>query len=588
MDEQIRVLTEELEAAAGERMADLRLKNVRLVNVYTGEIIPASIDIYGDTVVGINAPKGHPVKETRDCGGRYALPGFIDTHMHIETTLLTPEVLGEVIVPWGTTTLCVDAMEIANVTGIDGLLALVAEAERLPFRLYLEIPSRVPTAPGLETTGGTLGVPEVRDLLGLPQALSLGELDPSKVLGRKAEYLEKILAALEKGKICNGHAIGLNKEALNVYATAHLADDHESVQYEELLARLRLGMVSLIREGSSERNAKELLRGVIENGLETTNLCFCTDDKHVNDIVKEGHISYNVQCAVNLGMNPVQAIQMATINAARHFHMQHRIGSIAPGRYADILLLDDLKTIQPAAVYKGGRLVAERGKALPVEQKQYPPSLFHTVHLESTLTEQSFAIPSPGGTQAKCHVISLVPDQIVNRGIQALMPIKNGQIYADPKRGVLKLAVVERHGRNGQVGLGLVQGFGIGAGALASSVSHDHHNIVVVGANEADMLLAVRQLEQMQGGFAVVQNGELVGALPLPLAGLMSTLPHTVVMEEMNKLNEAVRRMGCTMKAPFMTLSFISLPTVPELGLTDLGLIDVAAHKKIDLVVEIV
>lgn len=586
MTENTTQLLHQLEAAAGERELDLRIENVRLLNVYTGEIYPARIDVYDGRIVGVNAPAGRAAKEVVDGGGRFALPGFIDTHVHIETTLLTPEALGEVIVPWGTTALFVDAMEIANVAGMDGLQALVAGAESLPYRLFLEIPSRVPTAPGLETTGGVLDAAQVRQLLQLEEALSLGELDPSKVLGRKPEYLEKITAALEAGKICNGHAIGLGADELNIYAAAHLSDDHESVEYEELLERLRLGIVPLIREGSSERNAKALLRGVVEHNLPTDQLCFCTDDKHVNDIMREGHISYNVQCAIDLGMEPVKAIQIATINAARHFRVEHLIGSLCPGRCADILLLDDLQTMRPAAVYKGGRLVARQGKAQPVPAKAYPQKLFQTVTLANTLSQESFRIPADGKKQVRCRVIRLIENQIINREELVWMPVSGGEITADTERDILKLAVVERYGKNGRTGMGLVTGFGLRGGALASSVSHDHHNIVAVGANDADMLLAVREVARMQGGFAAVRDGKVQGTLPLPLAGLMSPLPCGEVMEEMNRLNQTVHSMGCGMAAPFMTLSFISLPTVPQLGLTDYGLIDVADHCAVDLIVE--
>lgn len=576
----------QLEAAAGERELDLRIENVQLVNVYTGEIYPARIDVYDGRIVGVNAPEGRAAKEVVDGGGRFALPGFIDTHVHIETTLLTPEALGEVIAPWGTTALFVDAMEIANVAGMDGLRALVARAENLPYRLFLEIPSRVPTAPGLDTTGAVLDAAQVQELLQLAEALSLGELDPSKVLGRRPEYLEKIAAALAAGRICNGHTIGLGSDDLNIYAAAHLSDDHESVEYEELLERLRLGIVPLIREGSSERNAMALLRGVVAHGLPTDQLCFCTDDKHVNDIMREGHISYNVQCAVDLGMEPVKAIQIATINAARHFRVEHIIGSLSPGRYADILLLDDLQTMRPAAVYKSGRLVARQGKARPVPAKDYPQKLFQTVTLASPLSQESFRIPAKGEGQAKCRVIRLIENQIINREEQVWMPVCEGEIQVDVARNILKLAVVERYGKNGRTGLGLVTGFKLQGGALASSVFHDHHNIVAVGASDADMLLAVREVARMQGGFAAVRDGKVLGALPLPLAGLMSPLPHVEVMGAMNRLNQVVRGMGCPMAAPFMTLSFISLPTVPQLGLTDYGLIDVARHCIVDLIVE--
>lgn len=580
----VEILKAELEAASGQRMLDLRIDNVQLVNVYTKEIYPASIGIYHGKIVCVGDISAE-AKEVVDGQGAYAVPGLIDSHIHIETTLLTPEHLGEVIAAWGTTTLCVDAMEIANVAGIDGLLAMTKDSEKLPFRLLLEIPSRVPTAPGLETTGGVLGVKEVDTLMQLDETVSLGELDPSKILGIREEYLEKVLSSLNRRKICNGHAIGLPVKDLNTYAAGHLSDDHESVYYQELLDRLRLGIVPLIREGSSERNIDTLVPGIVEHGLCTDQMMFCTDDKHVNDIYKEGHISYNVKRSIELGLDPVEAICMATINAARHFRMEDRVGSITPGRFADILLIEDLKEMKPAKVFKDGRLVAENGIAAPVPEKEYPEKLFDTVHISPDFSSEKFRL-SAEGKEAKCRIIRLIRDQIINEEAQEWMPVQDGQILADTGRDILKLAVVERYGKNGRVSTALVQGFGLKQGALAASVSHDHHNIVVVGTNDEDMAVCVEKIQEMHGGFVSAMNGQVVDALALPLGGLMSVLPADQVMRRMDEMNAAVEKMGCSMAAPFMSLSFISLPTVPQLGLTDFGLIDVLGHRIIDLILE--
>ena len=399
------------------------------------------------------------------------------------------------------------------------------------------------------------------------------------------EYLEKVLASLNRRKICNGHAIGLGVDDLNIYAAGHLSDDHESVYYEELLERLRLGIMPLIREGSSERNVDTLVPGIVKNNLPTDNMMFCTDDKHVNDIFKEGHISYNVKRSIELGLDPVQAIQMATINAAKHFRLEDKIGSVAPGRFADILLIDDLTTMKPKIVLKSGRIVADENGARPVPEKAYPEKLFDTVHIGADFSAEKFIIHSEG-KRAKCRVIDLVKDQIINKEIFEWMDVKEGQIAADVDRDILKLAVVERYGKNGRVSTALVHGFGLKQGALAASVSHDHHNIVVVGTNDRDMAVCVEKLQELHGGFVSAVEGQVVDALALPLGGLMSTLPAKTVMKRMDEMNGAVEKMGCPMKAPFMSLSFISLPTVPELGLTDFGLIDVLGHQIIDMIVE--
>ncbi|HOG22826.1 MAG TPA: adenine deaminase [Flexilinea sp.] len=586
MAHDIESFKQELKAAGGKCKVDLILENIRLVDVYTSEIRPASLAIFNGRIVALDPASDFQAFQRIDGNGMFAVPGFIDTHMHIETTLLTPEALAEAITPWGTTSLFVDAMEIANVAGKDGLSALIKDSDRLPFRIYLEIPSRVPTAPGLETTGGTIGIDETKDLFKLEETVSLGELDPAKVLEYKDEYLEKILSAYEARRICNGHAIGLTPEELNVYATGHLSDDHETVTYEELLNRLRVGIPTLIREGSSERNVEELIRGIIEHNLPTDNLMFCTDDKHVNDIFREGHISYNIQKSIQMGLDPIEAIKMATIHAARHFHLEHQIGSLTPGRFADIVLLPDLKEIKPALVLKGGKIVSQNGKPIPVKMKDYPAFLFDTVKLKSEITSDRFRIQADG-KQALCRVIQLIPDQIINREIQDWLPIVNGQIDPQIDRDILKLAVVERYGKNGRVSVALVQGFMLKKGALASSVSHDHHNIVTVGTNDSDMAMAVREIAKMKGGFVACSGGKIIGKLELPLAGLMSVLPAHDVMQQMNDLNSAARSLGVEMAAPFMTLSFISLPTVPQLGLTDYGLIDVLGHRLTDLIIEV-
>ena len=585
MKERIEQLKRQLEAAGGLREADLLLTNLQLVDVYTEEIRPASISIYDGHIVAIDPDPAVGAKKIIDCGGQYAVPGFMDAHVHVETTLLTPEALAEVIVPWGTTTLMVDAMEIANVAGEEGLLALVDQADKLPFRMFLEIPSRVPTAPGLETTGGVLGPKEVRRLMNRRESVSLGELDPSKILDLRDEYLEKVLATMDSGRICNGHAIGLNPLELNMYAAGHLTDDHECVTYQELLERLRVGIRVLIREGSSERNGKELLGAVAQHKLPTDHLMFCTDDKHVQDIVREGHISYNVQLAIDAGISPMKAIQMATLNTARHFRMEEHLGSITPGRMADLMLLPDLTKIKPSMVLKDGRIVAENGKAAPAEHKEYPSHLFDTVHVSADVCQESFAVTAQG-SRAKCRVIDLIPDQIINNEEQLWMDIQNGRIEADPQQDILKLAVVERYGKNGRVCTAFVKGFRLKNGALASSVSHDHHNIVVVGTNDRDMLCAVKELERLHGGFAAAADGEVAASIALPLGGLMSPLSAGEVMEQMERVNAAAADLGCTMAAPFMTLSFISLPTVPQLGLTDVGLIDVLKHSTCPLILE--
>lgn len=586
MKETVSTLAQELRVALGEEKADLHVTNLQILDVFTDTIYPGEMVIKNGRIVAINPSWEITAEHVFDAGGRYAVPGFMDAHIHIEPTLLTPQALASVIVPWGTTVLFVDAMEIANVAGLQGLEALLSHITELPYRIYLEVPSRVPTAPGLETTGGVLGVEEVEELLKLDISASLGELDPSKIIGVREEYLAKVLSARASGKIANGHAIGLNWDKLNVYATAGLSDDHESVVYEELVERLRLGIKAFIREGSTERNVEALIKGVIQHNLPTENLMFCTDDKHVTDIATEGHISYNIQKSIDLGLDPIKAIKMATINTSKHFRLDHLVGALTPGRYADFVLLDDLNTIKPVYVFKDGQIVAEAGKLTQeVDCIQFPDFLMKTVNLSPDFKPSDFAVLT-SGESAKVNVINLYPDQIINYGTQEWLKISSEQVQVNPEQDVLKLAVVERYGQNGQVGVGFVRGFKLKSGALASSVAHDHHNIVLVGTNDNDMYLAAQEIAKYQGGFVAVQDGEVLGFLPLPIGGLMSPLSSEEVMDQLNKINEVASNFGCDLPAPFMTLSFISLPTVPELGLTDHGLIDVLEHRVIKTVLE--
>jgi adenine deaminase len=582
-------LQDQIAAALGEQPLDLLIRNVRLVDVYRERIVDTDLGIRGDRIVSVLPGGGREAAETVDAQGRYAMPGFIDAHIHIESALLTPDRLAEVVVPTGTTTLLVDPMEVANVAGYEGLEEFFRSADSLPYRLFVEVSSRVPTAPGLETTGGELGPAEVRRALRWPRAVSLGELDPSKVLTHRAPYLRKILAAHAMGKIANGHAAGLAGRDLEAYAAGRLADDHECVTVDDMKERLAVGLAVIIREGSSERNLRDLIAGVVAENLPTRHLLFCVDDKFSADIAAEGHINYNVNEAIRLGLDPLRAIQMATLNAAEHFRLDDRLGALVPGRLADIILSDTLDRIVPAQVYVDGRLVAEAGRLLePVPPIRYAAWLRNTVKVSRGTRAAHFRVAAPPaakGGRVRARVIEIVPDQIINYFREAELMVADGAVQADPARDVLKIAVVERHGRNGNVMAAFASGFGLKRGAIGSSVAHDHHNIVVVGANDADLAACVKAIAKMRGGFAAVADGQVLAQLPLPVAGLMSDRPAAEVDRGLNALNAAAREMGSPLNSPFMTLSFVSLPSIPEAGLTDMGLVDVRARKFVPVVI---
>lgn len=577
-----------IETGLGMHVCDLKIENVKLVNVFSGEVYPTNIYIKNKRIVSIDPSADLEAKKVLDGNGQYALPGLIDAHMHFESTMLSPEALASVVVPQGTTTMCADLMEIANVAGEEGLRAMLQSMNRLPYRMLIEVSSRVPTAPGLETTGAVLGAEEVANIMEWEESVSLGELDPSKILFVKDEYIKKVADTLAKRKLVNGHAIGRLGQELNVYASSGISDDHECVNTNEMIERLKVGMKVFIREGSSERNVDELIRGVIEHQLDTSNLMFCTDDKHAREIQVEGHINYNVSRAIDLGLDPMKAIQIATVNSAKHFRMEDEIGSITPGRLADIILVEDWREIKPSVVIFEGNVVAENGKLLEeCKVEEYPEWLKHTVILKNPITAESFAVPSKkqdGST--KIHLIDLIPRQIINHHVLEEMQVKNGKIQVNIEKDILKLAVVERYGKNGNVGVGFVRGFELKKGALAYSMSHDHHNIVVVGTNDEDMALAVNEVARLNGGLSVACDGKILNSMELPIGGLMSEKPAEEVMAQLDILNADAKALGCGMDAPFMSLSFISLPTVPDLGLTDLGLVDVLEHKLIPLEAE--
>jgi adenine deaminase len=571
-------LRELVAAATGEIPCDLVVRGVRLLNVHTGEVLPVDIGVKGGRVVQV-APDLPPGEREFAGQGLYAIPGFIDSHMHIESTLLTPASLAAAIVPHGTTCLLADPHEIANVAGPQGIRDFLGLLEGLPYRVFLQVPSRVPTAPGLETTGGYLDLPETEELLALPQSVALGELDPAKVLPPSAEHLAKVLYAQRAGRPTSGHAAGLTGPRLQAYAAAGLSDDHECVSFEELSERLRLGMTVLVREGSSERNLEELIAGVVREKLPTDGLCFCTDDKHPADILREGHLDWCVNRAIELGLSPWQAIRMASWNPARHFRLERDLGTIAPGSFADFLLCPTLAPVEPRYVFVGGRLVAAEGELLEAPSPPSPPpSSRGTVRLKRTPTKFDFLLPA-AGEEVQVRVIELIPGQIVNRAGTATLQVAGGHAQPDLEGDVLPVACLERYGKTGNVALAFVRGFGLRRGAIASSVAHDHHNLLVVGTDPEDMLAAVKALVESQGGFVAVEGGEVRARLPLPWWGLLSARPLAEVVAGLEEVRAAARALGCPLPTPFMSLSFLGLPTVPELGLTDLGLVDVRAHR---------
>jgi adenine deaminase len=554
--------------ARGEEPADLLLKNAQLVNVLSGEIHPADIAVYDEQVVGWGE---YQARQVMDLGGKFVCPGFIDAHVHLESSMVQPAEFARAVVPHGTTAVVCDPHEIANVLGLAGVRYILDASAGLPLYVYVMAPSCVP-ATHMETAGAELTAADIEAILAHDRVLGLAEMmNYPGVLFRVPAVLAKIKIAGDRP--VDGHAPGLSGLDLNAYIAAGIRSDHECTTADEAREKLRRGMHIFIREGTTARNLHPLLPLVTPANAR---LChFCTDDRHPDTLLREGHVDDLVRKAIAWGLDPLTAIQMASINTAGYFGLRG-VGAVAPGYRADLLVLDNLQTVQVAQVYAAGRLVAERGRFLlsPADLPRVP--IQPSVHVEASALD--FAIPAGEGP---ARVIGVISGQVVTEDLRLEPTIVDGRVVSDPTRDLLKIAVVERHHGTGRVGLGLVRGVGLKEGAIASSVAHDSHNIVVIGAGDAEMQAAVAAIAAMGGGQVAVAERQVRAACPLPIAGLMSDRPLEEVRDQVAALTEAAHGLGCTLPDPLMTMSFLALPVIPALKLTDRGLVDVG---KFDLV----
>ena len=569
----MRNVPQKLSIARGEQPAELLFKNAKLVNVLSGEIHATNIAVDDGRVVGMGDYKA---RKTVDLRGAYLAPSLIDGHFHVESSMLTAPEFARAVVPHGTGAVVIDPHEYANVLGLDGIRYVLESSKNLPLDFFIMLPSCVP-ATALETAGARITADDLRLMIGDERVAGVAELMnfPGVYLGTKSE-LAKIDAG--KGKCIDGHAPGLRGKNLNAYVLAGVRSDHESVEVAEAREKLRLGMHILLREGSTERNLEHLLPLV--NAHNAANCSFATDDKLAGDLVNEGHIDHCVRKSIKLGLSPITALQIATINTARHYRL-HNLGAIAPRYWADFIVFDNLKNFKVRQTYKKGALIAEDGKYLRKSAARVPQP-----RSTMNLRYQSRNLVVPASRAKKIRVIEIVPRQIVTKELIATPKIEDGKIVSDIQRDILKLVVVERHRATGNVGVGFVRGFKLRRGAIGSTVAHDAHNVVVAGTNDADIIKVIEELEQMQGGQIAVANGRVTAALGLPIAGLVSDRPLPEVMKRIDALNAAARALGCDLDAPFMTLSFLSLSPIPELKLTDQGLIDAVHLRKTSLVVQ--
>ncbi len=554
--------------ARGIAPADLVLSNAKIINTFSGEIEEGNIAIYRDRIAGIGDYKN--AKEVVNLKGKYVSPGLINGHVHIESSMLHITRYAEAVVPRGVTGIVTDLHEIANVKGIAGIKYILSCAKSLPLNLYFMAPSCVP-ATHLETAGACLTSEDIQHILNFDETIGLGEMmNFPGVLFADGQVLAKINTS--QGKVIDGHAPGLGGKDLNAYISSGITSDHESTKLAEAREKLHKGMYIMIREGSSEKNLEELLPLVTDK---TYKRCiFVVDDRSCSDLQRDGDIDAVVRKAINLGLDPVRAIQLATINTAERLKIPN-IGAIAPGYIANIAILSDLRKFKTEMVLHHGKMVARAGAPL------FAPSVYANKQMTDTMKVKPFGIERLKIDANKWHhpIIEIVPNQIITKSINEKAKIFESVVIADTKRDILKLVVVERHKATGNIGLGLVKGFSIKRGALASSIAHDSHNIIAVGTNDNDIYTAIKEIEKMGGGLVVIADGKVLSALPLPIAGLLSDQPLDTVVKKLEGVEKAAADIGSKLAAPFATLSFLALPVIPELRLTDKGLVDVLQFK---------
>jgi len=581
-------LTRSLTAVCmGREPADTIVTGGRLVNVHTREILDGRgvairhgrVAMFGD----VSHTRG-PETEAIDADGAYLVPGLVDTHLHVESVMLTVTRFAEAVLPHGTTTAFVDNHEMANVFGLEGMRWMLEEGRDLPLKVFLAVPSCVPALPGFEDAGAVLGPDEIAAALDWDGAAGLGEMmNMPGVLDGDPAVHAAIAAALERGKPATGHwsLAGWRDHRLQAYAAAGVDSCHETTTREDALAKLRAGMWVQFREGSTFQDVAALAPVLTEDGVDPRHCLLVTDDVHPETIVSEGHLDRAVRRAVECGVDPLVAIQMATANGAEYFGLRHELGSIAPGRLADILFLEDLRRFRPHRVLADGRDLGE----LP--SYRYPPEAYESIRLARRLTEADLRIPADG-TRARVRAVGLASGKVTTEHLVVEAPVAGGEIRSSVELDLLKAASVERHGGPGTVGLGFVRGLGLRRGAVASSIAHDSHNLLVAGVTDADMLFAVERLAQAGGGMVAVCGGDVLGLVELPIAGLLSERPVAEVAEQTRRLGEAYRELGSPLEWPYMLLSFLSLGVIPELRLTNRGLVDGVEFRLVPAVVEAV
>jgi len=583
-----------VDVAMGRKPASAVIRNGKWVCVQTGEVLPGmDIAISGERIAYVGADASHcigPKTRVIDAAGRYLVPGLLDAHMHVESGMLTVTEFVRAVIPHGTTGMFIDPHEIANVFGLRGVRLMVDESARQPIHVFVQVPSCVPSAPGLETPGESITPKDVEEAMNWKGIIGLGEVMnfPGVFNGDEKMHAEMTITR-QAGKVIGGHYaspdLGL---PFHGYAAGGPQDDHEGTRLEDAVSRARQGMHVMMRYGSAWHDVASQVRAVTEMGMDSRLFLLCTDDSHSETLVNDGHMDRVVRFAISCGLEAVKAIQMATINTAEYFGVSRDMGQIAPGRYADILLVEDINHFRAGMVFSRGKLAAEDGKMLiDLPKNHYPGWTMHSVCLPRPLGVDDFRINTQTDEKVKVNIIGIVENQAPTRRIQVEITPKNREICIDGNPDLAKIALVDRHHNNGKVQVGLVSGFGFNRPcAVATTVAHDCHNMIIVGNDEANMAIAGNALVGFGGGQVVVADGKIIGQIELPIAGLMSPEHASVVAKKARTILDGFKTCGCLLNNPNMTLSLLALVVIPELRISDLGLVDVNQFKIIPLIEE--
>ena len=575
-----------IDCAMGRVPADIVIRNGTWACVQSGEFIPKTdIAILRHRIAYVGEDASHTIgKKTRviEADGRYVVPGLLDAHMHVESGMLTITEFARAVIPHGTTAMFIDPHEIANVFGLRGVRLMVDEAQRQLIHVFVQMPSCVPSAPGLETPGETIGPNEVAEAMTWPGIIGLGEMmNFPGVAGGDDKVLAEIDATRTAGKVVGGHYASLDLgRPFHGYAAGAIQDDHEGTRAEDAIQRVRQGMQVLVRFASAWHDVAEQAPAITRDQLNASRFCLCTDDSHCETLVNEGHMDRAVREAIRCGIPPMTALQMATINTAVHFKVSHDIGMIAPARFADLLLVRDLKSFHADVAMCEGQLLAEDGRMkVELPASQFPDWALHSIHIPNEIDERDFSIDVPRhltSLKIAANVIGIIENQAPTRHLKLPVSCQEGRVFINGKEDLAKVAVIERHHNSGEIQLGLVQGFGFkGNCAVATTVAHDCHHLVVVGTNDADMARAANQLRASGGGQVVVRDGKVLAEVNLPIGGLMSSQPAEQIAGQVAGVLEGFRTCGCQLNNPNMQLSLLALVVIPELRISNLGLVDV-------------